>query len=287
MNNDIDQMHFLVLHIGEAHCRENWNYKNICSPFTRIYYVTDGHAQIALPDKTQDLYPDFMYIIPAFTPHSYICQEEFRHYYIHIYNESGHDILEDWILPTEIKAEKEILPRIKKLHELCPGMELVQTDPKYYDNNPSLNRNILKNKQRELYARVESRGIIYQLLARFLHQAQPKQYVRDERITKTLEYIRTNLNSHPDLDTLAAVSCLSKDHLIRLFKREIKMTPLAYINKKRIEKAQLRLVTETTPVKEIAYQLGFEDQTYFNRMFKKATGLTPMNYRKNLHDTKL
>ena len=54
MNNDIDQMHFLVLHIGEACCRENWNYKNICSPFTRIYYVTKGYAQIELPDKKQD-----------------------------------------------------------------------------------------------------------------------------------------------------------------------------------------------------------------------------------------
>ena len=195
MNNDIDQMHFLVLHIGEDYCLNNWNYKNICSPFTRMYYVTEGHAQIVLPDKTQDLYPDFMYIVPAFTPHSYICREEFRHYYIHIYNESGHDILEDWILPTEIKAEKGILSRIKKLHELCPEMELTQTDPKFYDNNSTLNKNILKNKQRELYARVESRGIIYQLLAQFLHLAQPKQYVRDERITKTLEYIRMNLNS--------------------------------------------------------------------------------------------
>lgn len=34
-------------------------------------------------------------------------------------------------------------------------------------------------------------------------------------------------------------------------------------------KAQLRLVTELTPIKEIAYQLGFEDQAYFNRIFKK------------------
>ena len=69
MNNDIDQMHFLVLHIGEACCRENWNYKNICSPFTRIYYVTKGYAQIELPDKKQDLHPGLMYIIPVSYTH--------------------------------------------------------------------------------------------------------------------------------------------------------------------------------------------------------------------------
>lgn len=280
MNYDIDQMLFLVLHIGEAHCQANWNYKNICSPFTRMYYVTEGHAQILLPDKTQDLRPGFMYIIPAFTPHSYVCQEVFSHYYIHIYNESGHDILEDWILPTEIEPECGILSRIKKLHTLCPGMDLTQPDPQYYDNSSSLSRNIQKNKQRELYARVESRGIIYQLLAQFLHGAIPKRYVEDERITKMLEYIRANLSAAPDLDALATLSCLSKDHLIRIFKREMKMTPAAYINKKRMEKAQLRLVTETTSIKEIAYQLGFEDQTYFNRVFKRITGQTPLDYRK-------
>ena len=111
---------------------------------------------------------------------------EFCHYYIHIYNESDHDILEDWELPTEIRTENETLSYIRKLYKLCPGLELTQTDPQYYDNSPALTRNILKNKQRELYARVESRGIIYLLLAEFLHQAQPKTYVADERITRVL-----------------------------------------------------------------------------------------------------
>ena len=141
MNNDIDQMLYLVLHIGEAYCQADWNYKDICSPFTRMYYVTEGHAQIILPDKTQDLRPGFMYIIPAFTPHSYVCREEFSHYYIHIYNESGHDILEDWNLPTEIEPESGILSRIRKLQMLCPGMALTQTDPQYYDNSSSLTSN--------------------------------------------------------------------------------------------------------------------------------------------------
>ena len=70
-----------------------------------------------------------MYIIPAFTPHSYVCQERFSHYYIHVYNEADHDILEDWELPTEIKVGKDKLALISKLQDLCPKMELAQTDP--------------------------------------------------------------------------------------------------------------------------------------------------------------
>lgn len=249
-----------------------------------MYYVTEGHAQIIFPDKVQDLRPGHMYIIPAFTPHSYVCQERFSHYYIHVYNEADHDILEDWELPTEIKVGKDKLALISKLQDLCPKMGLAQTDPLVYDNSPTIVQNILKNKQRELYARVESRGIIYQLLAGFLQSAHPKQYIQDKRIRDVLAYIRSHLSEKPDIDKLAEVSCLSKDHLIRIFKKEMNTTPLVYINRKKMEKAQLQLLTETFSIKEIAYHLGFDNQAYFNRIFKKTTGLTPSAYKRHAHD---
>lgn len=280
MNSDIDQIHFLVVHIGKADCFGDWNYKNISSPFTRIYYVTEGHAQLEFQDRIQDLTPGNLYIIPAFTQHNCICGGKFCHYYVHIYNEAGHDILEDWELPTEIPSGKETLDIVRRLYDLCPGMELTQADPRFYDNSMSLNQRILKNKQRELHMRIESRGIIYILLSAFLRHGRQKQYVGDRRITRLLEFIRAHIEDRPDLDALASFSCMSKDHLTRIFKREMQMTPLQYINKKKIEKAQLELIGEKTPVKEIAYKLGFEDQTYFNRIFKKNTGMTPTEYRK-------
>lgn len=71
-----------------------------------------------------------------------------------------------------------------------------------------------------------------------------------------------------------------KDHFIRLFKKELGTTPLQYINQKKIEKSQLLLITEEIAVKEIAFQLAFEDYSYFNRLFKKITGVTPQEYRR-------
>lgn len=280
MNTSIDQMHFLVLHIGKTLQHGNWNYKHICSPFTRIYYILSGHAQIEFGNGfIQDLKPGHMYIIPAFITHSYICHSDFCHYYIHIYNEADNNVLEDWELPTEIRAAEGDLHLIERLYELCPDMSLQQTDPQFYDNRPTLVQRIIKNKQRELYAKIESRGIIYQLLSRFLQTALPKTYIHDLRVAKVLEYVRTHISTNIDIELLADLSCLSRDHLIRLFKKEMKITPLHYINQKKIEKAQLKLITETIPVKEIAYQLGYEDHSYFNRLFKKITGLTPKAYR--------
>lgn len=281
MNNNIDEMHFLVLHVGEAHCMKDWNYKNVCSPFTRIYYVTKGHAQIKLPDKNQDLYPDHLYIIPAFTPHSYICNEEFDHYYIHIYNEAEHDILDELLLPTEIEADHIILEAIRRLLNLCPNMGLTQYEPSSYDYDTARWHCLIKNKQRSLAARVESRAIIYLLLSCFMRLAVPKHHAKDERIQNVLEYIHSNIYKKISMKELADISCMSEDYLIRLFKKELFMTPVNYIIKKKMEKAQLKLVTGNAPIKEISYQLGFESQKYFTRVFKKMTGLTPLAYRKS------
>lgn len=74
-----------------------------------------------------------------------------------------------------------------------------------------------------------------------------------------------------------------KDHFIRLFKKETGITPLKYINQKKIEKAQLILITDETPVKNVAFSLSYGDYSYFNRLFKKTTRLTPQEYRNSYH----
>lgn len=69
---------------------------------------------------------------------------------------------------------------------------------------------------------------------------------------------------------------------IKLHKNEVckfARYTLQYINQKKIEKAQLILITEDIPVKNIAYLLAYEDHSYFNRLFKKITGVTPQQYR--------
>ena len=281
MTQSIDQLHLLILNVGLAIHNADWNWRNVNSPFTRLYYVTEGAARILLPTGIQELKPDHLYLVPSFTTHSYLCDTHFVHYYLHIYedHQSESSILEDFSFPTEIPAGDLELPLIKRLCGINPTMQLPQSDPTSYDNNPTLIKNIIKNKQRTFCDKVESRGIVYQLMARFLKDAQPKTEINDDRIQKVLSYIRKNIYKTIDIDSLAAISCLSKDHFIRLFKKEINNTPLQYINQKKIEKAQLILITDSMPVKNISYLLAYEDHSYFNRLFKKLPGVTPQQYR--------
>ena len=57
-------------------------------------------------------------------------------------------------------------------------------------------------------------------------------------------------------------------------------TPANFIIQRKIEKAQLLLITNDLPVKQTSYLVGFEDFSYFNRVFKKITGMTPNEYRR-------
>lgn len=282
MNLQVEQMHPLVLNVGLAVHNADWNWKNVNSPFTRLYYVTEGSAQIELPDGIYTLSPKHMYFIPAFTIHTNICKSNFVHYYLHIYEDhySDNDWLDHWKFPVEIEATDLDLALFKRLCEINPHMTLQKSDPTTYDNNPTLMHNLIKNRQRAFCDKVESRGIVFQLLSRFFKQGQSKIEMEDNRIAKTVLYIRKHLNEAIELEKLAEISCLSKDHFIRLFKKELGTTPLQYINQKKIEKAQLLLITEELAVKEIAFQLAFDDYSYFNRLFKKTTGVTPQEYRR-------
>lgn len=282
MNLQVEQMHPLVLNVGLAVHNADWNWKNVNSPFTRLYYVTEGSAQIELPDGIYTLSPKHMYFIPAFTIHPNICKSNFVHYYLHIYEDhySDNDWLDHWKFPVEIEATDLDLALFKRLCEINPHMTLQKSDPTTYDNNPTLMQNLIKNRQRAFCDKVESRGIVFQLLSRFFKQGQSKIEMEDNRIAKTVLYIRKHLNEAIELEKLAEISCLSKDHFIRLFKKELGTTPLQYINQKKIEKAQLLLITEELAVKEIAFQLAFDDYSYFNRLFKKTTGVTPQEYRR-------
>lgn len=282
MNLQVEQMHPLVLNVGLAVHNADWNWKNVNSPFTRLYYVTEGSAQIELPDGIYTLSPKHMYFIPAFTVHTNICKSNFVHYYLHIYEDhySENDWLDHWKFPVEIEATNLDLSLFQRLCEINPHMTLQKSDPTTYDNNPTLMQNLIKNRQRAFCDKVESRGIVFQLLSHFFKYGQPKIETEDNRISRSVLYIRKHLNEAIELEKLAEISCLSKDHFIRLFKKELGTTPLQYINQKKIEKAQLLLITEELAVKEIAFQLAFDDYSYFNRLFKKTTGVTPQEYRR-------
>ncbi len=129
---------------------------------------------------------------------------------------------------------------------------------------------------------METRGIVKQIISRFLAKAVYKNAYIEKRILKSLYYIHKNINNQIDIGHLAEMCFLTKDHFIRLFKKEMNCTPGKYVNKKKIEAAQLRLLIENVNIKDVAYGLGFNNTSYFNRLFTKLTGESPGKYKKRM-----
>jgi AraC-like DNA-binding protein len=163
-----------------------------------------------------------------------------------------------------------------------PQAQLPESDPQAYDNATQFTDYVQRYRDMPLWQKMELRGAILMLFSRFMRGAIPHVWTTDERMKRVLNHIHSHIAENIDIDELADVACITKPYLIRLFKRESGVSPIQYINKKKVERAQLLLFTTDKPVKEIAYDLGFSDHSYFIRLFHKLSGITPQEYRSRM-----
>ena len=98
---------------------------------------------------------------------------------------------------------------------------------------------------------------------------------------KVLTHIDENLDEKPDLDTLAEIANLSKFHFHKIMKAYLDETLGNYINRVRLETAAKLLRYSNQAIYEIAYQVGYETISAFNKAFKKRFGISPSAMRKN------
>lgn len=103
--------------------------------------------------------------------------------------------------------------------------------------------------------------------------------VKDPRINKAIELLRSNLHLPLSLAATAKIVNLSESRLRRLFS-EVTGLPLAHFVKLlRLEAARHLLATEFLTVKEVLAKTGIKDPSHFNRDFKTAFGVPPSRYR--------
>jgi len=95
-------------------------------------------------------------------------------------------------------------------------------------------------------------------------------------------YIKNNLNNDLSIPHLCATLHVSKNVLYKSFHENRGCTVTEYINRQRIKQAQKLLRETDTPIYHIAASVGLPNYTYFCRLFKKITGLSPIVYRNNI-----
>jgi AraC-like DNA-binding protein len=108
----------------------------------------------------------------------------------------------------------------------------------------------------------------------------------DDKLTKYIDFkvfVENNLTDHPTIKDIAEKLALSTDSLYQLVKQYSGLSPKEFITNRLIQEARRRLqYGERTSVKELAFDLGYNDPDYFSRLFKKVTGKTVAAFFKDL-----
>ncbi len=99
-------------------------------------------------------------------------------------------------------------------------------------------------------------------------------------LNSVTSYIEDNVHRRISLDELAAVAGVSRYHFARVFKASTSLSPMAYVERTRIHRAQEIIRTTNLPLSQIAQLLGFADQAHFGRRFKAHLGSAPGIYRR-------
>ena len=99
------------------------------------------------------------------------------------------------------------------------------------------------------------------------------------RINSTINFLNQNIEKNLRMEDIAANACMSVEHLVRIFKKEVGVTPYAYLTQKRLELSRVYLKSTDLSVKTIAYRLNYCDEFYFSNCFKKYFGISPNQYR--------
>ncbi|MBN9382485.1 MAG: helix-turn-helix transcriptional regulator [Chitinophagaceae bacterium] len=277
---------FSLLHADYVRLDEKWNYTHVVSPYFRIYYIDEGEGFIISTKEKCRLEKDHLYIIPSFTLCHLCCDHYLSQHFLHFFEESpnGLSLFENNRKVIKVQARDIDVINFKRLLEINPGRGINRSDnPKVYERNVYYKRYQELNSLASDACLIETQGIIYQLISRFIGSRQFKSgdpHPMPSKILESISHIRQNLKNHLTVSTLAKKANLHQDYFSRLFLRYTGERPLNYIHVKRIERAQYLIATTRLSYTQIAEATGFESLPYFTKIFKKVTGLTPGEYRK-------
>jgi AraC-like DNA-binding protein len=111
--------------------------------------------------------------------------------------------------------------------------------------------------------------------------------LKSSRLEKVFDYIRSNYERDITLSEIAAMVNMPQSSFSRFIKKRTGRTFVESLNDIRLGHAMRMLITTSQTVAEISYKCGFNNLSYFNRLFRRKNGCTPIEFRQNYADSKV
>lgn len=129
-------------------------------------------------------------------------------------------------------------------------------------------------------------AVIWSLTARCLTMMAPNEWQFFSRLhtyREVLAFIERNCRAGVRVEQMAGVMHMSRENFTRKFTADVGLSPKAFFNQYLVRRAMDLLKEEVYSVREVAFQLNFNNEYYFSRFFKTHTGVTPGWFRKHRH----
>ena len=234
-------------------CR-GWLYQSVCSPYWRLYYNSKKGHSIQLSDGMLGLGPEHLVLIP---PHCiFDCRgvSPVPHFWIHFSypKHPVHSPPKPVVLPP-LEAELSLIRTLQSLRIETPSFSPTEKDL------------------------LLGMALIHAVLSR---DELSWRAALPAPLLKTLEFIERNFTSELNSNDLAKIAGLSVSGLYRIFQMHLHTSPGNHVLGLKIQKA-IHLLKETDmSIEQIADATGFHDRFHLTKIFKKMTGKTPPQFRK-------
>ncbi len=132
-------------------------------------------------------------------------------------------------------------------------------------------------------SKIRIKAALLELMAEIFQQTQKDtdQFERTPESVRKAQLFMMQSFMYPDITLyeIAESANLSIDHFGRQFRKHTGMSPVAWLNRIRMDKASILLRQTSMRVNEVAREVGFEDPLYFTRVFRKIVGMSPSAFR--------
>jgi AraC-like DNA-binding protein len=231
-------------------------------PYGRIYYIKHGSGFIRPYGKEYRLAPGRVYLVPPRGDFAYGCIEDLQIWWMHFSAMLFNCVdLFDY-LPYRIECVPEDLGELER--RMLRLLELRKS------SHPA--------------DQLEGMGVLLQLIAPFFREAADaahrERQESKKRLLPVLKHIDENLGGRIGVEDLARIACYEKSHFSTRFARAFGVPPMKYVVRRRIERVQMELQRSDATLDDLAEAYGFHDAFHLSKAFKRATGLSPRDYRK-------
>jgi len=245
-----------------THCSANWKEYHAANSFSKFYYIMDGECEIVMNDTIYHGCKGRLFLIPAHTSHSYyhISEDFVVKYWIHfVVNTNDEKFLLNLNLPpyVDVGIDNELIKCFQDI--------------------------FVQSTANTLVASLGVKANLLTLLFKYISYSGKNELIMNTKNTQNLypviSYINNHLQNKLTINELSSIMHMHPNYFIRLFKKEMGVPPLKYINNLRVEHAKALLENTSLPISEVMVQVGFNDLSTFSNFFKHYTSYNPRAFR--------